>query len=279
MEGEKARLQQAREAEAAPVREEAERRAAAATAAAMEEAEAKLQRETPPGGSRVETLRRLFEGDASSKMTLDLEEVDTGSSGDSGPTAYRRRKGKGKTPERSQRPAGGHPHDSDPFFTASDGDERGRRHRRGLAGGGGGDVPMEPEGASEDLPPPYRSSVSTECETETPRWGDLDEEEDTDFGYTQKPPSSDPPRRPGEDPPGPPLAEDHQDPLEDAHQVDPPEADLREGEDPLDWADPAEALLEDPLGTLTTHQGTVTRMPPGGGLLTSAGGSSPSSAR
>ena len=61
-----------------------------------------------------------------------------------------------------------------------------------------------------------------------------------------------------------PLAEDHQDPLEDANQVDPPEADLREGEDPLDWADLAEALLGDLLGTLTTHQGTVTRMPPGG---------------
>ena len=76
-----------------------------------------------------------------------------------------------------------------------------------------------------------------------------------------------------------PLAEDHQDPLEDAHQVDPPEADLREGEDPLDRADPAEALLEDPLGTPTTHQGTVTRMPPGGGLSTCAGGSCYSSAR
>ena len=56
LEAEKARLQQAREAEAARAREEAERRAAAATAAAMEEAEAKLRRETPPGGSRVETL-------------------------------------------------------------------------------------------------------------------------------------------------------------------------------------------------------------------------------
>ena len=61
--------------------------------------------------------------------------------------------------------------------------------------------------------------------------------------------------------------------------MDPPEADLREGEDPLDRADRAEALLEDPLGPPTTHQGTVTRMPPGGGLSTSAGGSSPSSAR
>ena len=76
-----------------------------------------------------------------------------------------------------------------------------------------------------------------------------------------------------------PLAEDHQDPLENAHQVGPLEADLRAGEDPLDRADPAEALLEDSLGTPMTHQETVTRMPPGGGLSTSAGGSSPSSAR
>ena len=276
LEAEKARLQQAREAEAARAQEEAKRRAAAATAAAMAEAEAKIRRETPPGGSRVETLRKLFEGDASSRMALDPEEVDTGSSGSSGPTAYRRRKGKGKTPERSRRPAGGHPRDSDPFFTASDGDERGRRHRRGVACGGGRDVPMEPEGEDEDLPPPYRSSESSE--TETPRWGDMDEDDDMDFDYTNKPPSSDPPRRPGGDPPGR-LAEDHQDPLEDAHQEDPLEADLRAGEDPLDRADPAEALLEDPLGTPTTHQGTATRMPPGGGLSTSAGGSSPSSAR
>ena len=131
LEAQKARLQQAREAEAARAPEEAEARAAAATAAAMEEAEAKLRRETPPGASRVETLRKLFEGDASSRMALD--EADTGSSGSGGTTARRRRKGKGKTPERPRRPAGGHPHDSDPFFTASDGDERGRRHRQVVA--------------------------------------------------------------------------------------------------------------------------------------------------
>ena len=186
LEARKARLQQAREAEAARAREEAEVRAAAATAAAMEEAEAKLRRETPPGGSRVETLRKLFEGDASPKMTLD--EADTGSSGSSGPTAHRRRKGKGKTPERPRRPAGGHPHDSDPFFTASDGDKRGRRHRQVVAwtGGGGGDVPMEPEGEDGDLPPPYRSSESSE--TETPRWGDMDEDDDMDFDITQEAP-------------------------------------------------------------------------------------------
>ena len=87
-EAEKAGLQQARKAGAARAREEAEGRAAAATAAAMEEAEAKLRRKTPPGGSRVETLRRCFQGDASSKMALDPEEVDTGSSWSSGPTAY-----------------------------------------------------------------------------------------------------------------------------------------------------------------------------------------------
>ena len=56
LQAEKARLQQTPEAEAARAREEAKGRAAAATAAAMAEAEAKLRRETPPGGSRVETL-------------------------------------------------------------------------------------------------------------------------------------------------------------------------------------------------------------------------------
>ena len=104
LEAQKARLQQAREAEAARAREEAEVRAAAATAAAMEEAEAKLRRETPPGGSRVETLRKLFEGDASSKMTLD--EADTGSSGSSGATAHRRSKGKGKAPREAPEASG-----------------------------------------------------------------------------------------------------------------------------------------------------------------------------
>ena len=265
LEAEKSRLQQAREAEG---------QAAAATAAAMEEAEAKLCRETPPGGSRVETLRKLFEGDASSKMTLD--EVNTCSSGSSGPTAYRRRKGKGKTPERPRRPAGGHPHDSAPFFTASDGDERGRRHRRGVAGRGGGDVPMEPEGEDEDLPPPYRSSESSE--TETPRWGNMDEDDDMDFDHTKKPPSSDPPRRPGGDPPGPPGG-GPSGPPGGRSPSGPPGGKPRAGADPLDRVEPAEALLEGPLGTPTTHQMTATRMPPGGGLSTSAGGSRPSSAR
>ena len=73
-----------------------------------------------------------------------------------------------------------------------------------MAYGGGRDVLTEPEGEGEDLPPPYQSSESTAYESETSRWGDMYEDEDMDFGYTEKPPSSDPPRRPGGDPPGPP---------------------------------------------------------------------------
>ena len=227
LEAQKARLQQAREAEAARAQEEAEVRAAAATAAAMEEAEAKLRRETPPGGSRVETLRKLFEGDASSKMTLD--EADTGSSGSSGPTAHRRGKGKGKTPERPRRPAGGHPHDSDAFFTASDGDERGRRHGQVVAwtGGGGGDVPMEPRmrisllpTGARSLPRPRRPGGATWTRMTT---------------WTSTSRRSAHPRTHRGDPAGThrdPLAEDHQDPLEDAHQVDPLERTTGRGRTP-----------------------------------------------
>ena len=218
-------------------------------------------------------------------MKLDLQEINTGSSGDSGPTTHRRRKGKWKTPERARRPADGYPHDSDPFFSARDGDERESRHRRGMAGGGGGDSPMESEGEDGDPPPPYWSSEPTVCGTEAPRWGDMDKNDDMDFGYTGKPPSSDPTRRPGGAPPGPPggglpgpRAEDHQDPLEDIHQVDPEADDLAE-EDPLDLAGPAKALREDPLATPTAHREMESRRPPGGGSSTFAGGSRPSSAR
>ena len=286
LEAEKARLQRAWETQATRARQEAEGRAAAATAAAMEEAEAKLRREEPPGGSRVETLWRLFEGDSSSKMRLDLEGDDTGSSGDSGPITHRRRKGKGKIPERARRPAEGYPHASDPFFTGSDGDGRDRRRRRGMAGGGGGDVLMEPEGEDGDPPPTYRSSEPTACGTKAPRWGDMDEDDDMDFGYTEKPQSSDPPRRPGGDPPGPPgearrdpRAEDYQGPLEDVYAVDHPGADPLAGEGPLDRASPAEGLLEDSLATPTVRSEMVSRRPPGGGLSSSAGRSRHSSAR
>ena len=59
----KARLQQQREGEPACAHEEAETRAAEATAAAMEEAKRKIRREMPPRGSQVDTLRRFLDGD------------------------------------------------------------------------------------------------------------------------------------------------------------------------------------------------------------------------
>ena len=278
LEAEKARLQGAWEAEAARAREEAEGRAAAATAAAREEAEAKLQRETPPGGSRVETLRKLFEGNASSKRKLDLEEVDTGRSGDSGPTAYRRRRGKGKTRERTGRPAGGHPTTPTPSSPPATGmDEtadiaeewleeeaemspwsRRVRVRISLLPTGARSPPSaRPRrlgGATWTRMMTWTSATRRSPHPRTHRGDPVEAHRDL-------------------------LAEDHQDPLEDAHQVDPPEADLRAGEDPLDWADPAEAPLEDPLGTRTARQKRVTRRPLGVGSSTSAGGSRPSSVR
>ena len=244
----------------------------------MEEAEAKLRRETPPGGSRVETLRKLFEGDASSKMTLDLEEVDRGSSGSSGPTAYRRRKGRGKplrghggqqadtptTPSPSSPPATGMDEAADIaeewLAEEAETSQWSRKVRVRIS--------LFPTGA-RSLPRARPRRLGGATWTRMITW----------TSTTRRSPH---PRTHRGDPAEThqdPLAEARHDPLEDAHEVDPPEAELWEGEDPLDRADPAEALLVDPQGTPTTHQGTVTRMPPGGGLSTSAGGSSPSSTR
>ena len=274
LEAEKARLQQAREAEAARARGEAEARAAAATAAAMEEAEAKLRRETPPGGSRVETLRKLFEGDASSKMTLG--EVDTGSSGTLVPPPTDGGRVRGRPP----RGHGGQRADTPTTVTPSSPPATGMNEAADIAEEWlveeaetspwsqkvGMRIPLLPTEA-RSLPRPRRPGGATWTRmttwTSTSRRSAHPRTHRGDPAETQRDP----------------LAEDHQDPLEDAHQVDPLEADHRAGEEPLDRADPAEALLEDPLETPTTHQGTATRIPPGGGLSTSAGGSSSSSAR
>ena len=203
LEEQKARLQQVREAEAARAREEAKRRVAEATAAAMEEAEGKIKWETPPGGFRVDTLRRLFEGDPSSKMNIDLDAGDPRSSRESAPATRNRRKGKGKTPEKAQRPTEVHPRDSDPFFSCSDGDGRDRRHRRVVAGagGGGGDSTL-PGSEREGLPPPYRSRKGTPCRPpeRIPQWADMDSNDDMEFGYTD--PAPGPPGPPGGGPPG-----------------------------------------------------------------------------
>ena len=243
LEADKARLQQAQEAEAARAREEAEARAAAATAAAMEEAEAKLRRETPPGGSRVETLRKLFEGDASSRMTLD--EADT-------PTATYGGRVRGRPP----RGHGGQRADTPMTVTPSSPPATGMNEAADIAKWWLGraeeaetspwnrkvrvGISLLPTGA-QSLPRPRRLGGATWTRMTT--WTSASRRSAHPGTHRGDPAET------HRDP----LAEDHQDPLEDAHQVDPLEADHRAGEDPLDRADPAEALLEDPLGTPTTH--------------------------
>ena len=65
----------------------------------MEEARRKIKRQTPPGGGRVDTLRRLLQGDSASRMKIDLDAEDSQSSEGSGRTPRHRRMGKGKTPQ------------------------------------------------------------------------------------------------------------------------------------------------------------------------------------
>ena len=169
LEAEKARLQREREKEAAHAQDEAERGAAEATATGMKEAERKIKRETPPGQSRVDNLRRLFEGDSASRMKFDLHAENSPSSESSSRATRHPCKGKRKTPTRAWRPAEKHPHDCNPFVSRSDGDGRQRRLRRvptgckvGVAGAGGGRSDNTPPGSEkEGLPPPYCSREST----------------------------------------------------------------------------------------------------------------------
>ena len=215
LEAKKVQLQQQREREAAGAHGVAERRAPEATIAAMGEARRKIRHKTPPGGSRVDTLRRFFDGDPASRTKIDLDAEDAPTSGGSGPASRPRRKGKRKPPEGPQRPAERYPHDSDPLITCSDGDGRDRRHRHepagckvgapGVSGGGGGDTPQSSGG--EGPTPPYRSRESTPGEPAPRselRWGDMDVDEHRDFGPDTGPSSSGGPPDGGL--PGPPGA-------------------------------------------------------------------------
>ena len=213
------RLQQQREQEAARAHEEVQRRAAEAAIAAMEDAGRKIQRETPPGRSRVDTLRRFLDGDPASRTKINLDAEDSRSSEGSGPATRPRRKGKGKTPERPQRPAKRHPQNSDPFVTCSDGDRRDRGHRQeptgckvgvpGAVGGGGNDTP--PSSGKEGPPPPYRSGESTTGRPppgSRPRCREMDTDDntalsqDTDPSGSGGPPDGGPPAPPGGGLPG-----------------------------------------------------------------------------
>ena len=113
LEAEKAELQRVHEKATSCSHEEAESSAVAPTAAAFEEAERKIKREMPPGGSRMDTLPRLFEEDLASRMKIDLDAEGSQIRKGSSQAPLLRPKGKRKTPKRSQRPAKKHPHNSD----------------------------------------------------------------------------------------------------------------------------------------------------------------------
>ena len=105
------------------------------------------------------------------------------SGGGQRPQQASRPQGQGKTPERAQSPIQKYPHNSDPFVTYSDGEERERRPRRdstggkvavaGTGGGGGDGTPPGSDG--KGLPSPHHSRESTLCRR-PPRsgfsWGD-----------------------------------------------------------------------------------------------------------
>ena len=141
----------------------------------------------------MDTLRRFFHGDPASRMKIDVDAEDSGSSKGSGPAGPARRKGKGKTPERPRRSGEKHPHDSDHFITCSDGDGRSCRPcheptgcKMGApgAGGGAGDN-TPPSFGGEGPPPPYPSRESSPDRPpprSEPRWGDMDIDDDIGLG-------------------------------------------------------------------------------------------------
>ena len=99
LEAEKVRLQKVHEEETARTREEAERRAPEVTAAALEEAEKKIKPKTPPEGSCADNLQRLFQGDSTSRMKLDLDSEDLRTREGSSCAPRHCPKGKGRTPQ------------------------------------------------------------------------------------------------------------------------------------------------------------------------------------
>ena len=150
---EKARLQGEREKKAARTHKEAERRAAEATAAAMEEAYRKIERETPPGGSRVDTLGGLFEGESASRMNIDLDAEDSRSSGSSGRATRQPRKGKKKTPKGYGGPPRSTPSTPTPSSPAAMGMDKGA----GIAESGRAAIWEWPEPAVEEAMAPLRA--------------------------------------------------------------------------------------------------------------------------
>ena len=181
----KARLQQHQEREAAPPHEQAEKRAAEATAVAiyggyiyMEEAERKIRPETPPGGSRVDTLRSFFNGDAASGMKIDLDAEDSWRSVGSGSPPVPATRARG----RPRKDCGGLPRCTPKTTTPSSPAAMGM-DKTGASGRGEEDTP--PSSTREGPPPPYCSRESTPGRPppgSRPRWRDMDIDDDLGFG-------------------------------------------------------------------------------------------------
>ena len=171
LEAENAQLHTVDEEETARANVEDERRAAEATATSTEDAERKMKRETPAGGSGVDTLQRLFEID----LDTEVAQAAMAAAADA--------RARGRSPK-----AEAH-HNSNPFVTCSDGNEGDRRHGRELTGrvlgaavaGGGGSNGTPPRSDGEGIPHRYRSMESTPCRAPSRTRilrGDRDSDED-----------------------------------------------------------------------------------------------------
>ena len=233
LEAEKARLQQAREAEAVRAREEAEGRAAAATAAAMAEAEANSAARLPRQDPEWRRFESFSKGTPPPRWRWIQRRWTRAAVGavaplptDGGRVRGRPPRGHGRqradtptTPTPSSPPATGMNEATDiaEEWLAEEGETSpwSRRVRvrisllptraRSLPRAG----PRRPGGTTWTRMMTWTLTTRRSPHPRTHRGDPAETHRD-------------------------PLAEDHQDPLEDAHQVDPPEADLREGEDPLD---------------------------------------------
>ena len=134
----------------------------------MEDDERKIKCKMPPGGSSMDTLRRLFQGDFSSRMKIDLDTEDCLCSKGGGRASRHRCNGKRKTPKRVRRPALKHPNDSNPFITCSDGDGRDCRHHREPRGCKVGGQSQRGRWSPTFLPQQGKHSGSTPTEVQIP---------------------------------------------------------------------------------------------------------------
>ena len=85
----------------------------------MEEAKKKVKRKTPPGGSCVDTLGRLFQGDSASRMNTDLDAEDSRSSGEAAAPHVTAAGARGRHPKEHGGPPRGTPTTPIPWSPAA----------------------------------------------------------------------------------------------------------------------------------------------------------------